>query len=43
MKRYNGVGLLMAAAGLALAGGAHGAPAVSSEPGRPNLSFLKFT
>jgi lactoylglutathione lyase len=43
MKTYRGLGLVIAAAGLALAGGAHSAPAASAEPGHPNLSFLKFT
>jgi lactoylglutathione lyase len=43
MRKYRGVGLLIAAVSLALAGGAHSAPAPSAEPGHPNLSFLKFT
>jgi hypothetical protein len=44
MKASHSLGLLVtAAASLALASGAQAAPAVSAEPGHPNLSFLKFT
>jgi lactoylglutathione lyase len=43
MKNYRGVGLLVASASLALAAGAHGAPAATAEPGHPSLGFLKFT
>jgi len=43
MRHYRAVGLLMAAAGLALAPGAHSAPADAPAPARLSLSFLKFT
>ena len=43
MKKYRGVGVLAAAASLALAGGAHSGPAATAEPGHPNLGFVKFT
>jgi predicted enzyme related to lactoylglutathione lyase len=43
MNRTFGLGLMLAAASIALAPGAHGARAAPTDPEQLNLSFLKFT